>query len=94
MTETTKRAAAGRIEGKTYEPRSYEEPAQGSNLVEIHVTETFSGDIEGEGVARFLQAVRDDGSASFVRIERVTGKLDGREGSFLLQDTARSRELP
>jgi hypothetical protein len=51
------------------------------------VTETFSGNIEGEGAARFVQAVRDDGSASFVGIERVRGKLDGREGSFLLQDT-------
>ena len=86
VTETTKRAATGRIEVKTYEPRPYEEPTQGPNLVEIHVTETLSGDIDGEGVARFLQAVRDDGSASFVGIERVRGKLDGREGSFLLQD--------
>ncbi len=86
MTETTKGAATGHIEVKSYEPQPYEEPAQGPNLVEIHVTETFSGNIEGEGAARFVQAVRDDGSASFVGIERVRGKLDGREGSFLLQD--------
>jgi hypothetical protein len=33
-----------------------------------------------------LQAVRKDGSASFVGIERVTGKIAGRQGSFLLQD--------
>jgi hypothetical protein len=50
------------------------------------VTETFSGDIEGKGVVHFLQAVRKDGSASFVGIERVTGSLEGRTGSFLLQD--------
>ena len=51
------------------------------------MTETFSGDIEGEGVARFLQAMRKDESASFVGIERVTGSIEGRRGSFLLQDT-------
>ena len=78
--------ATGRIEVKTYEPQPYEEVDGGPNLVEIHVTETFSGDIEGEGVVRFLQAVRDDGSASFVGIERVTGSIAGRQGSFLLQD--------
>ena len=48
--------------------------------------ESFSGDIEGDGVVEFLQAGRADGSASFVGIERVTGKLAGREGTFLLQD--------
>jgi hypothetical protein len=37
-------------------------------------------------VVRFLQAIRDDGSASFVGIERVTGAIAGRKGSFLLQD--------
>jgi hypothetical protein len=84
MTERTH--ATGRIEVKTYEPQPYEQAGDGPDLVEIHVTETFSGDIEGEGAVRFLQAVRDDGSASFVGIERVTGSVGGRSGSFLLQD--------
>ncbi len=34
----------------------------------------------------FLQAAREDGSASFVGIERVTGAVAGRSGTFLLQD--------
>ena len=79
--------ATGSIEVKTYDPKSYEEVDGGPSLAEIHVTETFSGDIEGEGVVRFLQASRDDGSATFVGIERVTGSIAGREGSFLLQDS-------
>jgi Protein of unknown function (DUF3224) len=86
VSAASKTHATGRIDVKTYEPQRYEEVDQGPNLVEIHVTETFSGDIEGEGVVRFLQAVRKDGSASFVGIERVTGSLTGRTGSFLLQD--------
>jgi hypothetical protein len=86
MSTASKTHATGRIDVKTYEPQSYEEADDGPNLVEIHVSESFSGDIDGEGVARFLQAVRKDGSASFVGIERVTGSLSGRTGSFLLQD--------
>ena len=87
MTDTAKTHATGRIEVKTYDPRPYDEPSDGPQLTEIHVTETFTGDIEGEGAVRFLQAVRKDGSASFAGIERVTGKLGDREGTFLLQDT-------
>ena len=37
-------------------------------------------------MVRFLQAVRHDGTASFVGIERVTGRIGDRQGSFLLQD--------
>jgi hypothetical protein len=86
MSTASKTHATGRIDVKTYEPQPYEEADDGPNLIEIHVSETFSGDIEGEGVARFLQAVRKDESASFVGIERVTGSVAGRSGSFLLQD--------
>ena len=69
-----------------YEPSAYDESAQGPVLTRIHVEESFSGDITGDGVVEFLQAARADGSASFVGIERVTGKLGGRRGTFLLQD--------
>jgi Protein of unknown function (DUF3224) len=83
---TSRTHATGRIDVRTYEPQPYDQLDDGPDLVEIHVTETFSGDIEGEGVVRFLQAIREDGSASFVGIERVTGSIAERRGSFLLQD--------
>lgn len=70
-----------------YEPSAYDEPADGPVLTRIHVQESFSGDIQGDGVVEFLQAGRADGSASFAGLERVTGKLAGREGTFVLQDT-------
>jgi hypothetical protein len=69
-----------------YEPAAYEEPAGGPALMRIHVEESFSGDIEGDGVAEFLQVARADGSASFVGVERVTGRVAGRSGTFVLQD--------
>ena len=69
-----------------YEPSAYDEPAEGPVLTRIHVEEGFSGDIAGDGVVEFLQAGAADGSASFAGIERVTGELGGRRGTFLLQD--------
>ena len=86
-THEEKTHATGVITVRTYEPTAYEEPADGPVLSKIHVEESFSGDIAGEGAVEFLQAARADGSASFVGIERVTGTLAGRRGSFLLQDS-------
>lgn len=87
MTETTRRTRANAvITVRTYEPAAYDEQAEGPVLSRIHVAESFSGDIAGDGVVEFLQAARADGSSSFVGIERVTGAVAGRSGTFLLQD--------
>ena len=69
-----------------YEPVAYSEPADGPVLTRIHVEESFTGDISGDGVVEFLQAAGADGSASFVGIERITGTVGDRTGTFLLQD--------
>jgi hypothetical protein len=88
MTVSAERAGRANavITVHTYEPVAYEQPAKGPALVRIHVQERFSGDIQGDGVVEFLQAARGDGSANFVGIERVTGRVAGRQGTFLLQD--------
>lgn len=87
ISDVSKTRAKAVITVHTYQPVPYEEPADGPSLVRIHVEEAFSGDIEGAGVVEFLQAAQADGSASFVGIERVTGAVGGRTGSFLLQDS-------
>src|SRR6266581_801367 len=78
--------ATGKIAVHKYEPVVYDQPTEGPGLSKIHVEESFSGDIEGEGVVEFLQAASADGSASFVGIERITGSIAGKKGTFLLQD--------
>ena len=78
--------ASGKINVKAYEPTTYDEAAAGPALVRIHVTEDFSGDIEGEGVAEFLQTAPSESEASFVGVERVTGSIGGKSGTFVFQD--------
>jgi hypothetical protein len=84
--DQTKTRAEAVITVHKYEPATYDEPAEGPALTRIHVEESFSGDMAGAGVAEFLQAARADGPASFAGIERVTGTVAGRNGTFLLQD--------
>lgn len=54
-------------------------------LMEIHLSETFSGDIEGVSPVRALQVLHDDRSATQVSLQRFRGKLAGRQGTFVLQ---------
>ena len=83
---TETRALSGTIDVKSWEPSPYDAPDAGLTLNDIHVTETFGGDIEADGTVRFLQAERADGSATFTGIERVTGTVAGKTGSLLLMD--------
>jgi hypothetical protein len=80
-----RQTAKGNIEVHSWETAAFD-TAAGPSLNEIRVTEAFVGDITGTGSARMLQTLRADGSASFVAVERVEGTLDGRKGSFVLQD--------
>ena len=54
------------------------------------------GDLEATGKGQMLTAGTSvKGSAGYVAIERVSGTLDGREGSFILQHTgAMNRGAP
>jgi len=54
-------------------------------LMEIRLNETFIGDIDGESPVRALQVLRDDKSARMVSVQRFSGKLGGRRGTFVLQ---------
>ena len=80
---TTTRAQA-RVTVQSSEAKPYDQSA-GAALSEVHITETFSGDISAESTVRALQIQRADHSANLVSMQRVSGKLGGREGSFVLQ---------
>jgi hypothetical protein len=84
--------ATGKISVNKYEPSTFDEPEEGSAVVRIHVEEDFSGDIEGSGVAEFLQTARSEAEASFVGVERVTGRVGGRSGTFVFQDAGTLRD--
>ena len=80
----TRARAEAKVTVHSSETRTYDQSV-GPGLAEVHLNETFSGDIEGESPVRALQVLRDDRSASMVSVQRFRGKLGGREGSFVLQ---------
>src|SRR6185312_5475261 len=73
--------AEAKITVQSSEAEPYDQTASPA-LLEIRITETFTGDIEGASVVRALELLRDDRSACLVSLQRVSGKLDGRQGTF------------
>ncbi len=66
----------------------YDQPGDGPKLLRATVRKTFRGDVEGESTAELLMCQADDGSAGYVAMERVTGRIGDRSGSFVVQHGA------
>lgn len=59
---------------------------QGSSLGRMTIDKQFHGDLEGTSKGEMLTGGEvAKGSAGYVAIEQVTGSLNGRSGSFILQ---------
>ena len=62
--------------------------AEGALLGRMSIDKRFMGDLEAASQGEMLSAgTTVQGSAGYVAIERVTGTLAGRNGSFVLQHT-------
>ena len=61
----------------------------GAKLGRMSIDKQFHGDLEATSQGEMLSAgTETKGSAGYVAIERVTGRLNGRSGSFVLQHNA------
>ena len=59
---------------------------EGTTLGRMSLDKQFHGDLEASSVGEMLTAMTSvKGSAGYVAIERVTGILQGRKGTFVLQ---------
>ena len=62
------------------------EPDIDGGLGRMALDKTFHGDLDATSKGTMLSAMTDvKGSAGYVALERVTGTLHGRRGSFVLQ---------
>ena len=72
---------------KRWDEAPYHEASGETKLTRANVALAYEGQIEGEGLADYLMVYPQQSSASYVGIERVSGRLGGRSGSFVLQYT-------
>ena len=70
----------------TITPQPADAYADGAALGRMTLDKTFRGDLEATSVGQMLTAMTPvKNSAGYVAIERVTGTLGGRRGTFVLQ---------
>lgn len=83
--KTVAEHAAGAFDVKV-DAQGEADKAEGSTLARYSLDKQYHGDLEATSKGTMLTAGTDvKGSAGYVAIERVTGTLKGRSGSFVLQ---------
>ena len=86
--KTVAEHAAGTFEVKV-EAQGEADKGEGSTLGRYSLDKQYHGDLEGTAKGTMLTAGTEvKGSAGYVAMERVTGTLRGRSGSFVLQHSA------
>ena len=80
-----KKSATARFAITNWDEKPFSEGQDLPRLTRASVTKTLSGDIEGEGRVEYLMMYRIDGSATFVGLERVVGRIEGKSGTFVLR---------
>lgn len=79
--------AKGRFEVKLQPLDTYmEKEEEGMNMARMSINKTYQGDLQATSQGEMLSLVTfTNGSAGYVAMEKVTGSLEGKQGSFALQ---------
>ena len=78
--------ATGTFEVKLTPQRPDNKEAESAGVGRMSIDKKFSGDLEATSQGEMLAAMTAvKGSAGYVAIERVSGTLHGRNGTFVLQ---------
>ena len=81
--------AAGAFDVKVTPQKPDTQIARAANFGRLTIDKRFHGDFEGISKGEMLATQTEvPGSAGYVAMERVTGKLKGRSGSFVLLHSA------
>lgn len=82
-----RQTANARFTIQGWNENAYSEGEGQPKMTRAAVVKTYMGDITGEGRVEYLMMYRGDGTAAFVGLERIVGRLADRTGSFVLLRT-------
>jgi len=76
--------ASGTFEVKLTPQKADNKEAEGANIGRMSIDKHFHGDLEGTSQGEMLSSMSEvQGSGAYVAIERVSGTLHGRSGTFV-----------
>jgi hypothetical protein len=68
----------------SWDEQTYEDLDGPAKLTRATAGQTFSGDIVGEAAVTWVMAYNSDDDATFVGLQRITGRVGDREGTLVL----------
>jgi hypothetical protein len=78
------RHAEGSFQVTSWNEDPYLEIDDSRKLTRASVTQSFDGDIEGEGSVEWVMCYRRDGTADWMGFQRIVGRVGDRSGSVVL----------
>ena len=75
----------GTFEVQPGDETTIHEPGDGIRLTHVTGTQRFTGGIVGDGAIDWLMCYLPTKSARYVGLQRITGTIDGRDGSVVLE---------
>jgi len=76
--------ATGTVEAKTFNEEVYSEVEGGPKLTRAAGVDQYHGDIEGEATYAGITVYDPSGSATFLSVQRIVGRVGERKGSFVV----------
>jgi hypothetical protein len=80
------------FEVTSWDEQPYAEGEGQPKLTHTVANKTFTGDIEGEATVQYLMAYGENGSTMIIGLERVTGRIGDRAGSFVFRHEGTDRD--
>lgn len=68
-----------------WEPSPADETDEIADIARARIRKAFTGDLEGTSVANAILYQTPIKSGGYAALERITGKIDDREGTFVVQ---------
>lgn len=82
-----KKTANARFAITSWDEKPYSEAEDRPKLTRASVMKTYTGDIDAQAHVEYLMMYRSDGTATFLGLEQVVGRIGDKTGTFVLQRT-------
>jgi hypothetical protein len=73
------------FEVTNWDEQPFDDKTNVSKVTCAKVSKKYSGDITGESFTEWLMAYGDERTATFVGLERISGHVNGKNGSLVVQ---------
>jgi hypothetical protein len=70
----------------------FDQETKAAKVTCAKVSEKYSGDRAGDSFTEWLMAYGEDGTATFVGLERISGQVNAKRGSFVIRHIGKYEE--